>query len=328
MKSLVKITKESGIPLIGCIAFGIIDRGTNLLQVRCTSVCNMNCAFCSTSANDAKVHIANYIVDIPYLVGEVKKFTMLKGDDMIIFLDSVGEPTSHPDFVSLVKSLRKISSIKKIIAITNGTLLTKNKVDDLEGAGLDQINISLHSLDKNKSKSLFGNNSYDLEKVISIIKYISNKRIKLMLTPVYIPGVNDEDIESIIQFSKDIGCGIGLQKYEIYKYSRRIKGAKQQNYWNFYRQIREWEKKYNVKLAASAKDFSIVKRNRMPEAFRQGDRTYALVKADGWLKNQMIAVANNVCISVNNCKSEINDKIRIKIIEAKNNIYVADLITL
>ena len=50
MKKLIKITKESGIPLLGAIAFGIIDRGTDLIQVRPTSVCNLNCVYCSTDS--------------------------------------------------------------------------------------------------------------------------------------------------------------------------------------------------------------------------------------------------------------------------------------
>ena len=66
-RQLVNITKESKIPLIGCIAFGIIDRGTNLLQVRCTSLCNMNCAFCSTDAGAySKYHKVNFLLSGVY----------------------------------------------------------------------------------------------------------------------------------------------------------------------------------------------------------------------------------------------------------------------
>jgi uncharacterized Fe-S cluster-containing radical SAM superfamily enzyme len=38
------------IPLVGHIAFGVIDRGTNIIQVRPTSLCNLNCIFCSVDA--------------------------------------------------------------------------------------------------------------------------------------------------------------------------------------------------------------------------------------------------------------------------------------
>ena len=33
-RELIYVTRESGIPLVGHTAFGLIDRGTNLIQVR------------------------------------------------------------------------------------------------------------------------------------------------------------------------------------------------------------------------------------------------------------------------------------------------------
>ena len=39
---------------------------------------------------------------------------------------------------------------------------------------------------------------------------------------------------------------------------------------------------------------------------------------------KLIAEAKNRCISVNNCDAKIGNLIRIKIVETKNSIYVAD----
>ena len=118
---LVTVTRESGIPLLGALPFGIIDRGTNLLQVRCTSLCNMRCTFCSTSANDFNIHSTNYLVDVDYLTEEVEKIARFKGGDVIIFLDSVGEPMSHPHFVDLVRKLKQIQEVKEIVDGINTT---------------------------------------------------------------------------------------------------------------------------------------------------------------------------------------------------------------
>ena len=74
MKDIIKVTKESGIPLMGCIAFGIIDRGTNLLQIRPTTVCPLNCPFCSTDAGPfSRLHDVNFEVECDYLVEEIEK---------------------------------------------------------------------------------------------------------------------------------------------------------------------------------------------------------------------------------------------------------------
>lgn len=321
---LVRITKESGVPLIGALGWGIIDRGTNLLQVRCTTICNAKCSFCSTAANDFKVHPTNYIVNIDYLVEEVEKVVKFKGSGLIIFLDSVGEPMSHPHFVELVKKLKLIREVKEIITITNGTFLTKDKIDSLKEAGLTRVNLSLHSLNPGLSKRLFGMNSYDIEKIKEIIYYIKEKGLDLMLTPVYLYGVNDNDVEEIIKFVKEVGCKAGLQKYETYKYSRKMKGVKKQTYWKFYKQVDEWEKKYDIKLRYSYEDLGIEKRQRIPEIFNIGDKIDVEIVCPGWMEGQMIGKSNSRCISINNCEKSIGERVRVKILQNKNNIYLAE----
>ncbi|MDP2844544.1 MAG: hypothetical protein Q8N79_00525, partial [Candidatus Methanoperedens sp.] len=57
------------IPLFGCIAFGIIDRGTNVLQVRPYTECPLSCVFCSTDAGPhSKRRMSEYMVDLPQLL--------------------------------------------------------------------------------------------------------------------------------------------------------------------------------------------------------------------------------------------------------------------
>src|SRR3989338_539992 len=41
------IHRNSGIPLIGTNYFGIIDRGTNTIEVKPLTSCNISCIFCS-----------------------------------------------------------------------------------------------------------------------------------------------------------------------------------------------------------------------------------------------------------------------------------------
>ncbi len=73
-RELVFITKESVIPLLGHAAFGLIDRGTNLIQVRPITGCNLNCIFCSVDeGRKSKTRVTDYIVDPDYLVEELKK---------------------------------------------------------------------------------------------------------------------------------------------------------------------------------------------------------------------------------------------------------------
>ena len=50
-KPAVYVHKNSGIPLIGTAYFGLIDRGTNLIEIRPLTGCNLSCIFCSVDAD-------------------------------------------------------------------------------------------------------------------------------------------------------------------------------------------------------------------------------------------------------------------------------------
>ncbi|MBI2673141.1 radical SAM protein [Candidatus Woesearchaeota archaeon] len=326
MKQIFQITRESGVPLFGCIAFGIIDRGTSLIQIRPTSVCNLNCAFCSTDGGPfSRFHGTDYVVDKDYLVDNIKEVVKLKGDGVEANIDSVGEPTTYKHLTELISDISRIKGISRISMQTNGTLLNKDKIINLEKAGLNEINLSIHSLEPELAKTLMGDKSYDIKKVIDIAREIAKTRIVLLIAPVYLPGVNDDEIPAIIELAKEINAKIGIQKYEVYKYGRKFKAAKHENWWKFYKRLVELEKKHNTKLKISAKDFKIEKKPSIPEVFRKNESPYVVVKAPGWINGQMIAVTRDRCISINNCNSKIGDKIKIKILETKNNIYIGEM---
>ena len=319
---VVKITRESGIPLIGLIQVGVIDRGSNLLQVRPTSACNLRCKFCSTSSGEASMHPTEYYVDIDYLISYVKEVAEFKGSNGIVFIDSVGEPLMHPDIIKLVKELRKIKAIKRIVMITNGVLLTKELVNSFEKLGLDQINLSLDSIDPKLASDLAGC-KYNVGKIIDIAKYINKSKIDLMITPVWIPGINDSEIISIIKFVKELGCKIGLQNYETHKRGRRVKGAKRLNYYKFYKKLGEWEKEFGVKLKLGPKDFGIEKAERIPNIFKKGEKIQVKIVCDGWYEGELVGVSKNRCVTVIDRKANKGDLINVKVVDDKNNIYLA-----
>lgn len=326
MKQSIKITEDTEIPLIGTIMFGIVDRGTNLLQIRPTTICPLNCPFCSTdSGKYSKTRQADYEVDLDYLLKWVKEIVKFKKIPIEANIDSVGEPISYPRTIELVEKLSKIKGIYRVSMQTNGFLLTEEKIHKLEKAGLYRLNLSINSLNKEKARLLSGTDYYDIEKIIDLAKYITkNTKIELLIAPVWIPNINDNDIEDIIEFTKRIGAKLGIQKYEIYKYSRKLKRAKHDNWWKFYKKLEELEKKHNTKLKLSKKDFDIVPAERIPTKLNKGEKINAKVVAPGWLKEQMLAVAKNRCITVNNCKAKIGQTVNIKILENKNNIYIGE----
>ncbi len=312
---LIKIGRDT--PLIGCIAFGIIDRGTNLLQVRATSVCNINCTFCSVDGGIKSTRHKNfYEVECDYLVEEIEKVVAMKGMEIEINIDSVGEPFCYPKLEELIEKIRAIPNVHKISIQTNGTIWKDVKVDVL--------NLSLHALDPVLSKKLADGPCFSIDKLKeNAMKWKANG-VKVRLCPVWIPGINDEEMPKIIQYAKENDFMLGIQKYEVYKHSRKVKGVKAVNYWKFYRQLEKWEKEFDIFLKVKAKDLRIKKAPRVPEVFKKGEKVYVDIVAKGWFEDQMIAKEKNRCISINNCNKEVGDVVPVTILETKNNIYLAE----
>ncbi len=324
---LVKITRESRIPLIGHIAFGIVLRpNSNVIQVRATTICNMNCPFCSTDAGPFSTsHITHYIVDPEYMVDWIKKVIQIKGK-IHVNIDSIGEPTTYPYLVKLISLLKKEKEVVFISMQTNGTFLTKDLIEKLNHAGLNRIHVSIHSLDAIKSKKLFGSEKYEMSSIQEAIGAIKKTNIELLFAPVWIPDVNDKDVRELIQFAKGKKCRIAIQKYEEYKYSRKMKEAGKINYYKFYKQLRAWEKEFEIQLVYRAPDLNTERAANIPETMKINETLLAEIVAPGWLKGQMIAAARDRCITVVNCGRNSKDKVKIRITENKSNIYLAEMV--
>jgi uncharacterized protein len=325
----IHITRESGIPLMGAIQFGIIDRGTNLLQIRATTSCNLNCPFCSTDGGPfSKSHKTIYTVDKDYLLDWVEEIVKFKGSERIeANLDSVGEPFAYKEFIQLAKDIAKIKGIYKISMQSNGTLIKKEMLDDLDKIGIPiRINLSLHATNNEDGKVLAGVDWYKSTEIIKVARHIASKKnLELLLAPVWLPTFNDEGIKEIIELSKELKCLLGIQKYEIYKHSRKFKKAKNITFWKFYRQLEIWEKEHNTSLKLDANVFKFEKMARFPKTMDVNQKVYAKIVAPGWNKDQMIGVANNRCITINKCNAEIGGEVKVKIVQNKNNIYLGEL---
>ncbi|MEM0353081.1 MAG: radical SAM protein, partial [Archaeoglobaceae archaeon] len=264
-RELVFVTKESGIPLLGHSAFGIIDRGTNLLQVRCISGCNLNCVFCSVDeGRKSKTRKTDYIVDPDYMIEKLREVVEFKGDNVEIHLDAQGEPALYPYLEQFVEEVSKIKEVSVISMQTNGIPLNEQRISALEGK-MTRINLSISALSEETAKKLYG--AYPLKKVIEIAEMIANSKIDLLIAPVWVPNYNDEEIPKIVEFALEIGAGkkfppLGIQKYIPYRFGRKV--GKGISFREFYSKLAELEKEYGVKLILKPEDFGIEKRPQLP----------------------------------------------------------------
>ena len=133
------------------------------IYIEITNVCNLKCTFCpDTKRKKEFMEVESF----KKIISKIKKYTNL------ITLHIKGEPLLHPKFDEIVKN-----SEIPINVTTNGTLLLQNK-EALSNKMIRQINISLHSLDKNSGM----NTKEYIEKIFEAIDYIHEKNLNIYIS--------------------------------------------------------------------------------------------------------------------------------------------------
>ncbi len=168
------------------------SRTINYLRISITDRCNFRCRYCvPCSPFEAVDHeqIARY--------DEIIKITRLACELGITKVRLTGgEPFVRKGVMSLIKELKNIEALKDISITTNGSLLTREKIDTLIKLGIKRLNFSLDTLDPKRFKEITGRDEFNhvwqalmtsLEAGISPIK----------INVVILKGINDDEIEDL-----------------------------------------------------------------------------------------------------------------------------------
>lgn len=311
------IHRNSGIPLIGNLAFGIVDRGTNMVEVKPVTGCNLNCTFCSVDEGISTRKRRDIVIEKDYLVDALRELLDYKGDVKIdVYINTHGEPALYADLEGLIKGIRQLPQVAKIALITNGTMLNERHIDAFIAAGLTQLDLSINALSHEKAKELAGTNAYNIEHIKRIARYAAPK-LHLVLAPVWLQGINDEEIERIINFAKEIGAAIGIQNFLQYAFGRNP--TKELPMKDFFKKLQELGKKYAVELVR--RDHTVFSTREYPKPFKRGDIVSATIVAKGRIGQERLAVSHGRAIAVNGTSKD-SGIVRVKIVRDKNNIFV------
>lgn len=298
MSGLLYCDEESGIPLYGLDFLGIIDRGTNIIELKPITLCNLKCRYCFVNAGSYET---NFIVDNHFLLKKVKKLIKIKGaKDIEVHLAPYGEIFLYPRLPQLLSSINQLEGVKTISLQTNGLLLSPKIIQMLENTNVTRINISLNTFNKSLAEFLTHCKQYQMNTLLHNIDLLLDSNINVLLAPVWFPGENDEDIEEIIQFvinlrqksysSKDIQ--LGIQKYLIYKTGRTLKKIRPKTWGYFYQQLSDLENRYNIKLKLGPNDFGIHERSLYKLNVNEDDTIPVTIVSPGRWENECIGKIN------------------------------------
>lgn len=134
-----------------------------------------------------------------------------------------GEPLVRKGIAGLVGRIKNIPGIQEVTMTTNGVLL-KNMAADLKKAGLDAVNISLDTLDRDKFKKLTRFDKF--EEVINGIRAAKESGLKTKINCVPMKDFNEDEITAIaflanqgiqVRFIEMMPMGLG-KEYELIPY--------------------------------------------------------------------------------------------------------------
>ncbi|MFA7327494.1 MAG: GTP 3',8-cyclase MoaA [Candidatus Kapaibacterium sp.] len=191
------------------------DRVHDYLRISLIDRCNLNCFYCNPINAPSTSSARSSILSYEELARLVKLFVVDHGFKKIRLTG--GEPMVRKDIIPFFKELNKIKKNHpfEIGLTTNGTLL-EDKLEILKENGLDRLNISLDTLQRNKFKEITAHDKF-LEVIRAIEKAETLGFHPLKINAVAMRGVNDDEFLDFIDYFK--GRNINLRFIEFMPFS-------------------------------------------------------------------------------------------------------------
>lgn len=132
-----------------------------------------------------------------------------------------GEPTVRKELVDIVRrtdALRSKGTLKTIAMTSNGVAL-RSKLEELVDAGLDQLNISLDTLDPLRFPLLTRRNGHNLviQTIDAATKFLERKGDKnlkaLKVNCVLMRGINDDELPKFIEMTRERDLEVRFIEY-------------------------------------------------------------------------------------------------------------------
>ena len=163
------------------------------LRITLTNRCNVNCLYCH---HDGMVKSKDEMTaDELYTICKVAKNLGIKKIRL-----SGGEPLLKKD---IVETVEKISSLdfKDISMTTNGILLEKY-AQDLKDAGLDRVNVSLDTLNR-ETFEFITQKDYLEDAKKGILKAVEVGLYPVKINMVIMKDINQDEIDEMFEFCKE-----------------------------------------------------------------------------------------------------------------------------
>ena len=166
------------------------------IRLSITDVCNFKCGYCLPNGY-FKVENKPGFLNLSEISNLVAAFTELGVSKIRV---TGGEPTVRKDFFEVLKNIKSEHKINNLVITTNGYKLNEI-AEELIATGINGINISIDSLDRNKFKEITVKDR--LPQILEGISILQSKGFKnIKINAVLLKNVNDslEEFQSWERF--------------------------------------------------------------------------------------------------------------------------------
>ena len=170
------------------------------IRMSITDVCNFKCGYCLPNGYQVDKNDTRKFLHLEEIRRLSKCFSLLGVNKIRI---TGGEPTVRKDFFDIIKVLKFESGIKKVVITTNGYHLDK-KAKQLVESGINGINISIDSLDRETFKNI--TNHDRLPEILQGIKNLQELGFEnIKINGVLLNGINasEKDFNKWSEFIKN-----------------------------------------------------------------------------------------------------------------------------
>jgi GTP 3',8-cyclase len=175
------------------------------LRISITKKCNLKCIYCHQEGENQA--LAQEIT--PETVARIVTAASVFGVDKVKF--SGGEPLMREDFEEILAGL---PALKNISATTNGVLLS-HRAASLAESGLDRVNVSLPSINKEHYGAITGSPNMLPRVIEGIDAAIDAGLTPVKLNMVLLKGINHSEIDDAINFIGRYDGSVILQLIEL-----------------------------------------------------------------------------------------------------------------
>ena len=170
-------------------------RSIDYMRVSITDRCNLRCRYCMPDG----VELLSMRSILTY--EEIREICAAAAELGIRKLKITGgEPLVRLGCADLIRELKAVSGIEQVTMTTNGVLLGKY-LPELLSAGLDAVNVSLDTLDRERYAAIAGRD--ELPSVLESIDAVLASPLRLKINAVLQKGMNDGEWLALAEMAKD-----------------------------------------------------------------------------------------------------------------------------